>query len=41
MTFVYHGVPENMMGEEMLLLNQLRGANLSAYEKNIEKYKGR
>lgn len=41
MTFVYHGVPENMMGEEILSLNQLRGANLSAYGKNIEKYKGR
>ena len=41
MTFVYHGVPENMMGEEILSLNQLRSANLSAYGKNIEKYKGR
>lgn len=41
MTAVWHGVPENMVGETLFPLGQLRDVDASLYDKQRAKYAGR
>jgi hypothetical protein len=41
MSFIYHGVPEQMAGSIIEPLNQMRTNNPELYEKYAQKYKGR
>jgi hypothetical protein len=41
MTFLYHGISENMEGSELVPLNQMFIKNPELHQKYLEKYKGR
>ncbi len=41
MTFLYHGVPEDMKGNELITLNQMFTTDAELHQKYLEKYKGR
>ena len=41
MNFIYHGVPEPMIGNELIPLNQMGTALREIRDKNLEKYEGR
>ena len=39
--FIYHGVPDPMIGNQLLPLNQMQSTMPDTAEKNLKKYKGR
>jgi len=41
MDYLYHAVPENLQGEYLMPLNELKGVHPEIYTKELEKYKGR
>src|SRR4051812_1672589 len=41
MNFIYHGVPEPMIGTQLIPLNQMQTSMTAIRDKNLEKYKGR
>jgi len=41
MDYIYHRVVDNMQGNTLYPLNQLKNVYLEAYKKHLEKYKGR
>lgn len=41
MSFVYHGAPEQMVGHELIPLNQMKDTHPELYELHVSKYEGR
>jgi len=41
MNFIYHGVPEPMIGTRLIPLNQMDASMTEIRDKNLEKYEGR
>lgn len=41
MNFIYHGVPEPMLGNQLIPLNQMQSIMPEVREKNLKKYKDR
>lgn len=41
MTYIYHGVPEDMKGDKVIPLNQMLATDPELRDKYLEKYKGR
>src|SRR5664279_18945 len=41
MTYIYHGLPEDMKGDKLIPLNQMQATNPELRDKYLEKYKGR
>lgn len=41
MTYIYHGVPEEMKGNELIPLSRMQSTYLALSDKYLEKYKGR
>lgn len=41
MSFIYHGVPEQLVGTQLVPLNQMRDDMSDIREKNLKKYDGR
>lgn len=41
MTFLYHGIPEDMKGDELITLSQMFAKDPVLHQKYLEKYKGR
>ena len=41
MQYIYHGVPEQMSGETLMSLNEMKTTQPQLYKKYLEKYEGR
>ena len=41
MTYIYHGLPENMKGDTLIPLSQMETVDPKQHNKYLEKYKGR
>lgn len=41
MTYLYHGIPEDMKGDSLIPLNEMMSVDSGLREKYLEKYKGR
>lgn len=41
MSFIYHGIPEQMVGDQLIPLNQMQDKMPEIRAKNLEKYKNR
>lgn len=41
MQYIYHGVPEKMIGTKLMPLNLMPSSMGEVYDKNVEKYEGR
>ena len=41
MTYLYHGIPEDMKGDELITLSQMFVKDPALHQKYLEKYKGR